>query len=176
MANYLRELGAGKIDTAVDPTLLLKKEDWLKLVTRKDSTCNYVLTYSVRGDKNHMLSQLASGLCEQENLRIIRINDGVSPLEFLTLIYNAKCIITSSFHATVFSILFERPFWSVAYEDEHDARYANLLNMLNLKSQLVTKGFKPYVPSIDYSCVRKRLEELRNRSLSLLGGILPKGC
>ena len=167
VANYIKSLGNKNVDVSIDPTLLLNQHEWLNIVNRADApSCKYILTYSVRGDKR-ILSNIANNLVK-DGLQILNINGNITPQEFVSLIYHADCVITSSFHATVFSVIFQRPFWSVKYGDAHDLRYVNLLVNLGLQKQLVSKDFVPYIPIIDFGYACRKLQELRNDSIDKL--------
>ena len=58
------------------------------------------------------------------------------PSEFISLIKNAKLVVTDSFHATVFSIIFRKPFVTFyRNRPEKDARIKELLALTNLASR-----------------------------------------
>ena len=57
------------------------------------------------------------------------------PLEFLNLILNAKLVLSSSFHGTVFSILFNKPFYAI--NGANDFRISTLLEKMNLKNRTI---------------------------------------
>jgi len=81
------------------------------------------------------------------------------PSEFVGLIKNAKIVITDSFHATVFSIIFKKPFYSLTRQKAGDpasmnSRIFDILERLKLSSRLIVPGSE--FPSgdvfqIDYS-------------------------
>ena len=84
---------------------------------------------------------------------------GCGPIEFLGLIKNAEFVISGSFHAVVFSLLYHRPF--LAYKGDSDSRmrqiltnsslsdYAfdstNYLSKINLLNHIDFSGFEVYV-------------------------------
>lgn len=169
VAKYIRNTKSTTVtvDVAIDPTLLLSPNDWKGVFNSIPlPTCKYVLTYSVRGD-NNLLVNIANKFVK-EGLVVKNIDYKVSPQEFLSLIFHADCVITSSFHATVFSVIFKRPFWSIKYGDSYDARYVNLLTHLGLQKQLVTLDFMPYIPVIEYKEAQGKLDNLRHDSLNKL--------
>ena len=64
----------------------------------------------------------------------------VGPLEFLELIYNAKIILTDSFHACVFSIMFDRPFRVFSRSNLNtnmDGRLETLLRYINKPEYMI---------------------------------------
>lgn len=95
----------------------------------------------------------------------------VGPEEFLELIYNAEIIITSSFHATVFSILFEKQFLTVPHPKTGD-RVKELLSKLGLSDRILERySDKASVLCdlpIDYTFVKVELSVLRDNSINYI--------
>jgi hypothetical protein len=88
------------------------------------------------------------------------------PREFLTYIRDAQLVLTNSFHGTVFSILFEKKFYSVY---ETNGRIENLLGFLGLSDRHITgkEQLKPE-EAIAYADAAERLEAYRHVSESFL--------
>jgi hypothetical protein len=80
------------------------------------------------------------------------------PLQFLSLLSRATCVLTNSFHATAFSIIFRRPFWTVRHRATN-ARMADLLGRIGLQErQVLETSEMPDAPlDIDYSGVQAGL-------------------
>ena len=106
--------------------------------------------------------------------RIIDLNSDnlyfqYTPFQFLSLINNAEYVITSSYHALVFSILFEKKFFSILYGDGDDSRACNLLHILGLSQHGIM-----YDEHIDeckkwnYNEANDKLEDLRMISSDFL--------
>lgn len=127
LAGALNEIiGTASVATAVDPTLLLSAKEWKALASPRLIRKKYLFCYFLHNDKH--LSKLARSFARKRHLRIATIPfpgieyngsdirfgshrfDAAGPAEFLSLILNADYVLTDSFHATVFSLLFERPF------------------------------------------------------------------
>ena len=98
---------------------------------------------------------------------------------WLASIHDASFVVTDSFHGTVFSILFNKPF--IAYGNPHRgmARFTSLLKMLGLEDRLVIKSSETVVERalrpIDWNAVNQRLGELRTQSMRFLNSALSKG-
>ncbi len=120
--------GRDDAQSVLDPTLLLPKEKW-EQIARKPKYIGdkkYVLTYFL-GGRSLEISNRINEICEllhctainleKENKADKAIEDidifSTAPDEFVWLIQNAECILTDSFHACVFSIIFGKTF--VAY-------------------------------------------------------------
>lgn len=149
-ATLLKQIADITAPVALDPTLLINLQDWSALAGDKplvDGNCNYIFVYTPRYDDYKPLFTVALELAKQHNLKIIcSLPDNVSkwrkephfqyytavgPIEFLNLVKYSKYMFCGSFHAVVFSILFNKPFF--AYEGMNDSRIAPLLKMINLE-------------------------------------------
>lgn len=97
------------------------------------------------------------------------------PLEhWLYSIHNAKMVVTDSFHATVFSILFHRPFIVTGNPNRGLARLQSILKALGLERHLVLTS-ADYDPNYDYSVpdeAYQRLATLRQLSADFLNRAL----
>lgn len=108
----------------IDPVLLYgfdkEKCDWN---SGKYSTQKYLLVYSYHGDLNSNQEVLRiRKYAESHGLTIISIgyyhpwcdeNINGDPERFFDLFLNAKCVITDTFHGTVFSIILNKNFCSI---------------------------------------------------------------
>lgn len=185
-----------KVTTNIDPTLLLTGKEWhsvLKIsnkkIIKRPYILFYILTYSFNpySEIKNLISDLLreTGLfpvflygsirnCQKFKAKNI-INAG--PKEFINLIGNAELVVTSSFHGTCFSILQHKKFYSLvdSISNNSDERIISLLNELGLEKQLLEKSEKFSIKSycnIDYSIVDKKLQNLRNKSMSYLNKAL----
>ena len=88
------------------------------------------------------------------------------PADFLAYIKNAEIVITNSFHGTVFSVIYRRPFYSVY---KKNGRVDNLLEFLQISEKHVSSAEEiDEITEIDYEDVHKRLAEYRESSLQFL--------
>ena len=91
----------------------------------------------------------------------------VSPKEFISLVNNAQCVITTSFHGTAFSIICNTPFYTIRLNDGADGRSEELLSKLNLLDRMVDKHASPNFKQLDFKYMQK-LNEQRNISQNFL--------
>lgn len=134
----------------LDPTMLLTKEDYIRLIEAagtpksKGSLLNYILDETP--EKCALIEKIAKG----KNLKPFRVNsrveDHTAPLEeriqppveqWLRGFYDAEFVVTDSFHACVFSILFGKPFIVVGNKVRGMARFESLLKMCGLEDRLI---------------------------------------
>ena len=123
-ARIIYDLTGKTVPVLVDPTLILSREEWLKVVTkgRMKPTKPYLLTYFIGAVSNKRMRILRE-LAEANHLELVMLaslNDidryDANPGEFIDYINSASVVCTDSFHAIIFSIQMQRPF--VVFERE----------------------------------------------------------
>ena len=131
------------IRTDVDPTLLLDAERWTSDFDLTNKIGNYILVYCVAPPKD--LMSVAQKLSEKEKLPVFILTEklsdrikykkckcifGEDPIQFLSLIKNASCVLTTSFHATVFSLKFHKRLYAETENlSGHNDRIDNLIRL-----------------------------------------------
>lgn len=176
----------------LDPTLLLNKSDYVKLIEeageekRKGNLFCYVLDKAkVMDDVVNYVSN-ETGLTPFFTMPKYKLNkeneknhleECVFPrvTEWLRSFMDADMVITDSFHGCVFSILFNKPFWVVGNQTRGMARFDSLLSAFDLKSRMVTvdsiKEVNINTP-IDWDKVENKRNELREISIDFLKAAL----
>lgn len=136
----------------VDPTLLLEKKDWEKLVKDRIVKEDYVLVFNVEKCINDL--EFAKKYAKKNDLKIVYINartifkesnikyfEAPGIEEFLNLFYYSKAIVTNSFHGTVFSIIFEKEFFTeVENKKQKNIRIISLLEKLDIKNRDISSN------------------------------------
>ncbi|MGN0323994.1 MAG: polysaccharide pyruvyl transferase family protein [Oliverpabstia sp.] len=166
--------------SVLDPTLLLTSNDWQKIIPKetKAHSNNYLLLYSFDEDekiydltreyaKNHGFQIIVVAYKEKSVMHGMKVKTDCGPLEFLSLFFHAKHVITTSFHGTVFSILFHKEFHCVPHP-EYRARTDSLLNMFGLENHNVNKLIEFHDIETNWDEVDIMLEYRRNQSISFL--------
>lgn len=154
----------------IDPTLMLSKTDW-GLMVRKPKSINtedkYILTYFLGTPSSHT-EKYIEGISESTGFKVLRTNDmrnielfSADPEEFLYLIKNAELVLTDSFHACVFSFIFEKPFEVFERSIEVGSmmsRISTLLELLSLERKSFTNRDINDLFECDYSKGKQSLE------------------
>ena len=190
-AKALQPLCAGKrFETVLDPTFLLSRDNWLNISAdvRPKPKKPYVFVYAVGETKTTVAA--AKKIAKRRGLDVIVLQQNgflpifgatnlfsISPSEFLSYIANAELVVTSSFHGTCLSIIFERDFL-VSYASnavKRNSRMNDLLESLGLSGR-VLQTVSPAGQPIDWATTRERLSTMRAESLNLLfdslGGVV----
>ena len=124
---------------AIDPTLLLSKEDYNHLCdSNYHPNETYILCY-ILDISDTILEQLDS-LEKKAGIKIIKIHDNdtkYNVIKWLTLFQNAQFVITDSFHGTVFSIIFNKSFCTIGNKTRGNDRINSLLERLHLTNRFI---------------------------------------
>lgn len=157
----------------MDPVFLLDKERWETLAVRPD-TDGYILVYDFDGSDR--VREMARQLAERTGKRIVSVfpMGGASevwfdmgPREFLGAILNADCVLSNSFHATAFSLIFHKEFYVVNREEKINTRMRDLLEGLSLGERLIS-CIPDQLSGPDWETVQGSLEEMIARSKTFL--------
>ena len=171
-----------KVEQVIDPTLLLNKDEWDKLLLNNRKTSlqdkRYILVYTLF--ESDEVTKIANHISSITGLKIIHFrkynaydNEGMNlysngPVDFVNAFKNAECVITNSFHGTVFSIIYEKKLYSVLPK-ERAGRIKDLLDKLNLSSRIIDKIENVNLEDeIDYTYANEKIEEMRKHSIEYL--------
>lgn len=143
-AELIYEASGMRAKVICDPTLVIAAEEWDKVsddsLTPKDP---YIFTYLLGGigaEASDVLEQLE----ENYGYPVISLSDRddgnelpAGPSEFISLIKNAAFVVTDSFHAAVFSSIFETPL-SIVHRDGKSifSRLQTLAEKLGIENKI----------------------------------------
>ena len=127
-------------DVVLDPTLLLNYDDWNLLTTKPPVKEPYLLTYFLSADTDNVAFRTkVKAFAEKNSLKMVDVfKIAYSPIEFLNAVKYAKVVFAASFHATAFSVLFRKNFYSFRSTDGRDIRYINLLNAIQMSDRVIS--------------------------------------
>lgn len=171
----VRGLGL-RSEVVLDPTLLLDDKEWSEIGKEPSNIPeHYILCYCLHYPPQ--IDEVLSKIKANYNFQVVNIATDVNmkdigdiqrwdigPQEFVWLLQHADVVVTSSFHGTVFSIIFDKPFYTISL-NRKDGRLNNLLNKLEIPRHLIDDVDKydfgqefttPYIKSKD---IIRRLKE-----------------
>lgn len=170
----------------LDPVILCGKNIFEKFLDPKFAPKEkYILVFSLGYSPN--VSFMASEYAKTKNLRVINVSsvtesighrmiESASISQFLSLIYFANTVFTTSFHGTAFSIIFNKPFVFFANNPNHGERCSNLLSLLGIKEKIkyISENSINLENSfnIDYQKVNSNIDMLREKSTQFLKNAL----
>lgn len=170
----LDEIGI-KGQVVLDPVFLLTEEQWKKMIKNKKPS-KKIFVYDF--DRNNFMKEISLIAKEKLEAKIISFfkvdysDENLKypgPLEFLEVIYNSELIISNSFHATVFSLIFHKEFFVVKRNENINLRMMDLLKLVGLEDRMISteKEFELVEP-IDWGKVDQVLKEERDKSIEYL--------
>lgn len=154
----IQELTYKQVRSVVDPVFLTSSDEWEKVLPSIKHESEYAVCYFVRRSK--FGKKIVKLLKEKYHIPILNLSDNMiyingttkkyisaGPLEFLSLIKNAKYAVGTSFHLAAFSILFKVPFLIAGLESNRN-RIENILELVDLKDNFITEA-DDYIEKID---------------------------
>ena len=185
MIETLKEVTDKPVTRVLDPTLLLDKEvyDKYKIDTSYKGKEYIYVHFIGKDDKTYEIADQVSRLLKLpivhnrekglfENELAGQFHE--RPEQFISVIDNAKFVVTNSFHATVFSLIYEKDFITIPHS-KRPARMQNLLEIAGLSNHLVEDvRIMPKLDTlkIDYKDVKKRLLDERKKSIEFLNNAI----
>ena len=168
------DLTGREAEVLIDPTMAVDSSVWKKLERKPNgiNTDKFVLSYTL-GELSNQRNALIARVTNKYSYEHIAIFDNlkenkylVGPREFLWLIHHAEIIITDSFHAAVFSILFQKPFITIKREGAPEAMYDRIRTLLGIFGLEICGEINidiEEIMSIDYSNCNRQLDVERKR-------------
>ncbi len=183
----LQKLLTTKLPTGVslvlDPTLLIKKEEWEELATDKRLIKEkYIFVYC--GDEPDYFYNTVNELSKRTGYLIVHFGRRdlknkfkgrkkscyeAGPQEFVNLVKNAEYVVTVSFHATAFAVMLNRKMFIIL--NRFPDRLKTLLNLLELSDRIISNDNdfeKVYTNKIDWNKTNTLLSNERNKSINWL--------
>lgn len=166
----------------LDPTLLLTKEDYIKLFhqftfsnQRQEKLMAYIL------DESDWKMRIVNTCATQLNIKAFKVNskadDIWAPIEeriqppvedWIRGFRDSDYIVTDSFHACVFSIIFGKPFLVIGNKNRGMTRFISLLEIFGLEDRLVDSDFNGKLPQSSIEDAQLKLKILSQESIAWL--------
>lgn len=174
--------GINDASVVLDPTLLLAPDDYLSVIdlSKVSSSRGDIFVYILdeNDSKQKIIGHIANSLHRKTFKVGSRYSNIKAPLneriqhpieQWLKGFFDASFVITDSYHACVFSIIFRKPFVVIGNKKRGMARFQSLLDLLNLKDRIISsideyENIK-YPDCIDDS-VYTKLSQMKEYSLN----------
>lgn len=190
--DLLKDITPVEPQYVVDPTLLLERGDWDKVCSERQINYKYIICYFL-GD-NKKARKAAQKLAKEKGLKLINIayaggNNAyfnikfgdiklydASPQDFISLIKHAEYVFTDSFHAVVFSYIYQKQYF-VFNRDKSGSMNSRIYSITELFNQTERFCFGKnrekfeYVNALndaDYSIKNEKLEQMIEKSKKFL--------
>ena len=156
VVQFKKMTGRNDIELLIDPTLMFTQEDWENHFTLNKPMVkgDYIFYYAFHYDD--AVNKVVMEIANRMNMPVyileakawgpkgihksgLKLCENSGPEAFLNLMKFAKLSLTTSFHGTVFSVIFRKCFWFIdsAMHNPMDDRAATLVNQLGLQERLI---------------------------------------
>ena len=190
--NLVKKLTGRDVQVVLDPTLLFSGDEWMAIQQVEPLTDGkYIFCYLL--GNNPWQRDFIKQVKQRTGLKIVALQHldeyipsdegfadeapyNVGPREFLNYIRNAEIVFTDSFHCSVFSILYEKKFFtfnrfSETARQSTNTRIDNLLSIAGLPERRLERGRN--IDSVlqtvsDFCAVETRLKHARVTSIEYL--------
>ncbi|MDR1606640.1 MAG: polysaccharide pyruvyl transferase family protein [Streptococcaceae bacterium] len=177
VADVIARQSHERVPIVLDPVLLLSANEWqetlsLASVHTKQQVLTYFLTVPSHNTKNFI-----SDIISKHELNLVAFNDETQPENFVRdprafvqEIKNSRLVMTDSFHAVVFAIIFKVPFIVVPREDgqKMNERIEQLFNLLQLQPRWLSDVTQATAFKVDFEPVADNLAAAQNISFEFL--------
>lgn len=179
MIPLLRRYTDCPIDVNIDPTLLVSDEHWRSLEKEYPISNPYILVYPLYWNKKY--NDELKALHKRTGKDIVVISEYMRPIyankwicdadiqQFLWLIDHADAVVSTSFHGTIFSLIFNKPLASIINMNA-PSRISSLLEILDYKNLKISDLSE--IEGKDFSAVRDNIATERSKSICYLQEIL----
>lgn len=196
------QFGVKDVVDVCDPTFLCPLSEYQKLVdiAELEEPEPYILAYFL--DPNDLIGKELENIAEASGCKIVAILDEppwvweknkeklalapetkidvkceVTLQEWLWYYSHAKAVATDSFHGTIFSIIYKKPFITLINKKRGAQRFISLLEPLGLRERLLDTPQQlsenmGMLDELDYNEPDKKLDEIRSKSMSWLENAL----
>ena len=187
---WLKEMLNKEVPVVLDPTLLLEREDYKKIekLYDKEISGKYIFYYSP--SYNPQINKLVSKIAKKYKLKVVAWNPRSyylklmnfsnfylpkeeNPGVYLSLIRDAELVITTSFHGTIFSTIYQKKFWVIKNGEMYgdDDRVKTLINQVAISDRLIPFEYKDdfdYLAEVNYIQYKENIKKLKEFSKNIL--------
>lgn len=158
----------------IDPVFILNKKYYEDLATQSNQNFNGKIVSCIFDKKDNKSDKFLS---KKYNAEVIELwNSNLSIEEWLSAIKDCNFLITNSYHAMCFAIIFNKPFISLSKDMGASARFESLFEMLGIEDQSINNINEIYgrdcIFKIAYEKVNQRIKEEQQRGIDFLNKAL----
>lgn len=179
-ADLIFSITGKRPEVVLDPTMLLTKKEWEKISRQSKLKVEkpFIVKYFL-GIRNKEVEERIESYAKENGCDIIDITADncpyeIGPAEFVYLLQNSKMNFVDSYHGTVFSILFNKPFYTFARPNEKgygnmNSRFDTIFSLFPIVDRYVVNIENTLFSSdIDYRDTNSTLEIERKKAFDFL--------
>ena len=168
----------------LDPTFLLEKSEWEKIIPQRECSEKYVLVYQLHPNKQ--FDEYAKQYAKKKGLKLYRLSHCFHHIvrsgkfvccppigEFLWYIKNAEHFLTDSFHGTAFAIGLNTQFTDVLPKS-YSERISSILQLIGYENRIL-KSYNDFdidSEKMDFEKVNEKISAERKKSLDILKNMI----
>ena len=173
----VESLTSNKAEVVLDPVFLLNKDQWLKVASNKIISVPYIFVYPTQ--VTSQLVNLVKKIKKETGMIAIspfyvpgcKVIKDIGPREFIRYVADSKYVVASSFHATAFSMIFNKPLACITHS-QTGSRTTDLLKMLNLEKCIVHDQEEYPAINMDFSQANILMKQLIDKSVRFIKNAL----
>lgn len=175
----LGEMGIKNAEVVCDPVFLLAERFWESLLISPLINEKYLFVYDF--DNSSYINEQILRVAKARNLKIFsffkssiadKVLTDVGPLEFLGIIKNADIIVSNSFHATAFSLIFHKDFYVANRIENINIRMSDLLENVGLANRMIdNNNIQLEQDTINWSDVDEKMSKIIKDSKNYLSSV-----
>lgn len=177
--NILNNLGVERGIQVLDPVFLQDAAFWSGFASDWNNPIKqpYVLLYDFDGNKD--MAEFAKQIAQKNKWTVVSVLNNPyvkenfsdeGPIAFVSLVMSAEAVVSNSFHATAFSLIFHKELWVFDRNENINSRMRDLMELVGLKERIgnVTITSSP----INYYTVQSIVDSMIAESVSYLATVL----
>lgn len=177
---FISKASSLAVSCVLDPVFLLSKEHWNKFVYNIYKKYIFVYATQISEELVTIIKELQNktgyeiySIHKLPGLKAKVLEYKSGPSDFLSYIANAQYVITSSFHCTAFSVIFEKRFVTISHS-KTGARTNDLLAKFGIDNEKAKNNVYGFFEDIgyDYSEIRIKKEHFIKDSMEFLAQAL----
>lgn len=174
----VERLGIPNAVQVLDPVFLLNREMWAAIEKPPEHTEPYVLLYDF--DRNPEMIQFAKKLTTENGWKLYsvlsceecdRCFSEEGPQTFVGLVHNAEFVVSNSFHATAFALIFQKQFVVFNRSESINTRMRDLLELIGAMNRLITDPDQRF-QRMNYDEIEKKLNNAITKSKMYIDDVL----
>lgn len=190
--DFIENISKKHPEIVLDPTFLLDCKDYEDICSERLVSEDYIFLYAIFAiEFNESIMKVAKRFSEIYQLPVyvlytgnkvyrvkkygFKILDHAAPNHFLSMIKYAKYVLSSSFHGTAFSIIFQKQFYVLRGNNHREAadddRLCTVLETFGLEWRQLDENSskeKYFQDQIDYEIITSKLAAVRKKSMEFL--------
>lgn len=183
----IKELTGREAEHLLDPTLIINRDEWKKILKIENKTEDYILAYFL-DEPSVLAKKCLKELKDKQHCKIVAIpykfehmdySDEIvaaGPKEFVELVANAKVVCTDSFHGTVFALNMHTPFFTFEREygsaNKQSERVLSILRKVNMLDRYQPQSVADEYGHIDFEHSEEILNAERKKAFDYVNNAI----